>query len=110
MYPRELIGKKAVRTGPVNYGSRAHFMTGQKEEHKDYSYTTDPLIILQATDSHIVVQHPPDSYAAKCGTNAPRLLDCRWIDDQWADYDLILQGINSPTSDLPECAGTELPN
>lgn len=68
---KELVGKTVIRTGPVNYGNGC----------KDYSYTTDPLIILAVTDTHIVYEHQKGFLSGD-----RHILDKRWLDDNWADY------------------------
>lgn len=73
---KELVGKTAIRTGPVVYGNG----------HQDYSYGTDPLIILAVTDTHIVYEH-----AKGCFKSQRSILDSRWLDDKWGDYDELMK-------------------
>lgn len=73
MYPHELIGKKAIRKAPTCYG--------------DHSYTTEPLIILTVTESHIVTKYPECHWLFDKSEDKKHILDYRWIDDNWTDYD-----------------------
>ncbi|MFA5324486.1 MAG: hypothetical protein WC373_17550 [Smithella sp.] len=88
MYPKELIGKKAIRTAPVSYGTHTHFMTGEKSEVKDYSYTTEPLLIVNATDTHIIIKNVEESICHNPSKDRLHILNYRWIDNNWVDYDL----------------------
>ncbi|MDP4158184.1 MAG: hypothetical protein Q8911_00265 [Bacillota bacterium] len=76
MHARELIGKKAIRTGPVDYGNG----------RKDFSYTTDGLFILAVTGSHIVYEHCDSFLEGKRS-----ILDNRWLDENWGDYDELMR-------------------
>ena len=73
---KELVGKTAIRTGPVDY----------RNGHKDYSYTTDGLFVLAVTDTHIVVEHGEGFMK---GTRS--ILNSRWLDDNWGDYDELMK-------------------
>ena len=88
MKASELIGKKAIRTGPTCYG--------------DYSYTTDPLID-KVTD-YVLVKYPEDSFHARLlGNDTPHILDRRWNDDNWTDYEedeLMSIEAPNPTEDI----------
>lgn len=76
MYPHELIGKLAVRKQPVKLGG----------ETMDYSYTSEPILILASTESHIVYDYRHGHFMA----GRKRMLDCRWIDNNWTDYELLM--------------------
>lgn len=76
----ELIGKKAIRTAPTKTCG-------------DYSYTDTPLLILKATDTHIVYQHCNDFEVKMFGTE-PRILRCDYCDDNWTDYDELINVTN----------------
>jgi hypothetical protein len=87
MHPKQLIGKKAIRTAPVSYGKRTPmFGIGGAEENLDYSFTSEPLVILAVTDSHIVYEYP--NYCSYLKGN--HFLDSRWIDNNWADYQALM--------------------
>jgi len=75
MYPTELIGKRVVRAKPCKV----------ETDYLDYSFTTDPIIILDVTDSHIIYSH--------CFLKVVGLLDNRWIDDGWINYDNLFSNI-----------------
>ena len=72
MNATELIGKKAVRKGPIYHGNG----------NPDFSYCDEGTEILNATSDHIVlVSH----YG-----NGEHILDKRWCDDQWIPYDTLV--------------------
>jgi len=84
----ELVGKLAIRTNPVSYG-RNDFTS---EEVKDYSYTTEPLKILKVTDNHILYEYSEDGFIYKVvGNETPHILDKRWLDDNWTDYEELMK-------------------
>ena len=72
MKATDLIGKVAIRTGPMFYSN------GQP----DYSYCSDASEILNATGNHIVLH-------SKYG-GTENILDNRWCDDKWIAYDDIV--------------------
>ncbi len=74
MKAEELIGKRAIRTAPTSNG--------------DYSYFSDPLRIINATNTNIVAE------CRNIGSKGYHIinLDCRWCDDNWCDYDELLNG------------------
>jgi hypothetical protein len=103
MFATQLIGKKAIRTKPCSLSIKGEaddipFMglmgigtgTGAGIRY-DYSYTDEPLIILAATESHVIVKHPEDSFLVRHVGNEPRILDCRWCDENWTDYDELMK-------------------
>ena len=67
MKATELIGKKVLRT-------------------KGDDFTEFPIIILAATDTHIVFDDDPYS-TANINTENFMVLDQNWCDDNWVDYD-----------------------
>lgn len=87
MYPHELIGKLAVRTAPVDYGPRGGglFSDTIVAVNNDYSHTTDPILILAATESHIVYKRLEPMFEGKT-----MLLNSRWVDNSWTDYDALM--------------------
>lgn len=74
---KEMVGKKAIRTAPINYGNGC----------KDYSYTEEGLLILNVTNNHIVVENTEGGILK----NRRHILDSRWIDDNWEDYDELMR-------------------
>lgn len=83
-----LIGKRALRTAPISNG--------------DHSFSSgDPIIILAATEHHIVFRHT--GYFKTITGGKVQTLDSRWVDDNWTDYDELMRlaGIE-PEEDAPE--------
>lgn len=76
MNAKELIGKKAIRTAPVDL----------KNGRKDYSYNNEGLLVLAVTGTHLVVEHV-ESFAK----GSRHILDSRWLDDNWGDYDELMK-------------------
>jgi hypothetical protein len=78
----KLVGKNIVRTKPVSLGTSSGFL-GNGQENFDYSYTTSPLLLCKVTESHLVVitEH----------SDSERLLDNRWMDENWVDYDELIK-------------------
>lgn len=76
---KELIGKKAVRTGPTESG--------------DYSYTTKPLKIVNVTDTHIACEFTEESMF---DTGEIHLFNKKWLDGKWTSYEEIVKGKSSP--------------
>lgn len=83
MKASDLIGKNAIRTKPMNIGNGLH----------DYSLTSSPIHIINATDSHIIYEYLPEY--DRILAEKKRILDCRWCDDNWIDFEFIL----TPVSD-----------
>lgn len=77
MQARDLIGHLAIRTKPTSYG--------------DHSYTDSPLRILAVTENHIACGYPKESVFAHILGNKPHILDYRWLDDNWTDYDELMR-------------------
>lgn len=101
MYAKDLIGKTCIRERPVMierftqrdwlmfYGNRY-----EKTEEADYTYCTNPITIIGATD-HNIVGEQVSVFADK-----PRrvILDERYCDDAWVDLDeLVCPGIQEQT-------------
>lgn len=85
MKATELIGKKAVRTQPIYHISDGGFMAMGLVKKPDYTYTTEPIKILKATDSHIIVER--DCFD---GTKKQVILNILFCDDNWCDYDELI--------------------
>lgn len=80
MFPKELIGKKAIRTAPTCKG--------------DHSYMNEPLFIAKATESHVVYTHPKEnSFSRIISSSTPYILDSTWVDDNWTDYEVLMSDI-----------------
>lgn len=72
MNAKDLIGKRALRTKPVDY----------KNGHHDWSYTGgSPVTIVNVTESHITIRN----------IHGLNVLDSRWNDDNWQEYEAIVQ-------------------
>jgi hypothetical protein len=76
MKATELIGKKAIRTA-------------RTAKIGDGSYTDRPLLILKATDNHIVYAHCADFEVKMFGAELC-ILGCDFCDDNWTDYDELM--------------------
>ena len=111
MYATELIGKKAIRTRPCSLSIKGEDdsplmglmgMATRTGARYDYSHTSEPLIILAATESHIITKRLDDSFIVKMsdGKNKPHILDCRWCDDNWTDYDELMKLADPTVQDL----------
>lgn len=111
MYAYELIGKKAIRTKPVVLGKDAGMfgMGVQVITRHDYSHTTSPVLIVGATENHILYK----SLDSFLDNTRVHILDCRWCDNNWIDYDELMeltsddcvkfvQGINQKLAINPE--------
>jgi len=103
MKAKELIGKNCIRETPVmvkktistGYGL-LYMSSGERvEDFPDYTYCTDPVRIVAATDHNIVCE--------KTGFNGKPFvlnLDERYCDDSWIDYDaLVASGAGLTKSD-----------
>lgn len=78
MKASDLIGKNAIRTRPTNIGNGL----------QDYSHTQSPIHVINATESHVVFEYLPEYDKFLSGKK--RILDCRWCDDNWIDFDFLL--------------------
>ena len=76
MNAKQLIGHNAIRTAATSLG--------------DNSYTETPLLIVHATDTHVVTKHVRDLDKRLFGTN-PHVLNYTWCDDNWIDYDELVK-------------------
>ena len=74
MKASELVGKRAIRTKPVDLGNGS----------KDYSYTTSPIEIVKVTDNHIVHKYK------MFGEEHVSILGERWMDNNWIDYNELI--------------------
>lgn len=87
MHPSELIGKQAIRTKPVKDGYvEQGFMGMTMEPRMDRRYTTSPVTILAVTESHMVCEWKGEF----SGTVHRDILDHRFVDNNWTDYDVLL--------------------
>lgn len=94
MKANELIGKKAIRTGPTCYG--------------DYSYTTEPLLIVKVTENHILTKYPEENMFSKITKDdRPHILNKRWNDDNWTDYDELMNIAEPNTEEVISSAETD---
>lgn len=95
MFAYELIGKKAIRTNPCELRSAEECSGGLFGDvgiglaRHDYSFSSSPIIILVATENHIVYSRTEDEQ--KIFGNKPSVLDRRWCDDNWTDYDELMK-------------------
>lgn len=79
MRAEELIGKLAIRTKPVELGKD---IFGNRS--RDYSYTSTPIRIVNATNEHVVFDYKGTD-AEKAFTHV-HVLDNRWADNNWIEY------------------------
>jgi hypothetical protein len=75
MFANELVGKLAVRTKATRLG--------------DNSYTTNPVRIVKATESHVVVKFTKEDQMARLVglTSKTHILNYTFCDDGWTDYE-----------------------
>lgn len=87
MKATELIGKRVIRTAPVKEnryeptGFGGSFLT----EVDNYYYCENPVTIIAATDTNIIVACESIVGDSISTTN----LSCKYCDDNWTDYDLL---------------------
>lgn len=91
MTAKELIGKNAIRTQPIMEKVRVNnsgmLMIGDHFENQpNYCYTTESIKIVNATDSHIIAE--VKSFMGDKTTT--RILNCQYCDDNWIDYDELI--------------------
>lgn len=114
MFPHELIGKKAIRTKPIQHQAQPTFglfSLGEATEGRlDYSHTSSPIEIVKATKTHIIYRYPDDEFMAAELNRRPHILDHKWIDDNWIDYDVLLQGVEQTTEADLTVDKSALPN
>lgn len=77
---KEMIGKYVTRIAPCDYNGR----------DKDYSYIGERIKILSLDDKHI-------RYASVTGKST---LDERWLDDNWKEYEEIIDIENLSLNEL----------
>jgi hypothetical protein len=82
---KELIGKRAVRTGPTESG--------------DFSHTTEHIIILNVTDTHIAYKYTEESMF---NSERIHLLAKEWQDGKWTGYDEIVEEKPPPDINIEE--------
>ena len=88
MKATELIGRRAIRTKPIEMNRESSSLFPAKNS-LDYSYTQQPIDILYATDSHIVYDY--ENYKQE---RENRILSCQFCDDNWIDYDELMFNVN----------------
>lgn len=79
MFPHELLGQKALRTKEVMLVAAS----SSRPATYEWSYNTNPVIIMAATPHHLVVVSQ-SKYSDK---EKKEILDHRFIDDNWVSYD-----------------------
>lgn len=94
MNAKELIGIEAIRTAPI-YSDRQisndySLFGGEVKSMPDYSYCSSPILIVNATDSHIIYHSKSFDKGEYDFDKEPRVLDCRYCDDNWTDYDSLV--------------------
>lgn len=94
MNAKELIGKRAIREKPMMYkekvsGSGLTYFSVRESivEMPDYALCTEPVKIINATDHHIVCER-----RSILGEARIQVLDERYCDDAWTDYDELIGG------------------
>lgn len=90
MKAKELIGKMAVREQPIineRFVSRGGFMSGEElVKIPNYDLCRLAVRIVGATDHNIVIERKVfDGWKRE-------ILDERYCDDAWADYEALLNG------------------
>ena len=97
MNAKELIGKEAIRTAP--------------NKHPDYSYCSDAVFIVNATDNHIVIKSKGIFDNGKEYEDiTPHILDCRFCDDNWTDYQELINPINTLKEKFKEADSAPIAN
>ena len=82
MTAKQLIGKTAIRIKHTTYAGGCI----------DRSFTSTPIEIINATDTHIVYKHAKGSVEAKIfKSDEPRILPYEFCDDNWIDYTELLK-------------------
>lgn len=94
MYATDLIGKIAIRTKPVMEAHIIHsgFVFGGGDSVRDvpsYYHCTTPILILNATEHHIVYERYPKPSNDR---PEPYILDVRYCDGNWIDYEKLMKG------------------
>ena len=92
MNAKELIGKKAIREKPILkeevVSSDLYIIGSRVQSVPDYTYCVEPEKIINATDHHVVIEREV------FGKPHTMLLDERYCDDAWTDYDELIGGKN----------------
>jgi hypothetical protein len=109
MFANQLIGKKAIRTKPGILSPAddigdipSFFGIGTRKATLDYSFSERPILILAATESHIVFKfcnREERTYGAD-----KHILDNRWCDENWTDYDELMKLAEPEASELMRLA------
>jgi hypothetical protein len=86
MYAGELIGKLAIRTAPVDRGEREVGYSGVVTRCLDNSFTDSPIIILAATESHIVFKYD-SNHDPILDDGKRQVLNYEYCDDNWTSWD-----------------------
>lgn len=97
MYPMELIGRLALRKSPV-------YETEKKIPAMFGGYTTvggenddfmrEPILILAATNTHVIYMGCKQTEEGFRPYGKYKILDSKWVDDEWVDFTTILELIN----------------
>ena len=92
MFAKELIGKTVLRERPVlrkRFIRTGDFLSAAEKEvtDSDYTYTANPVKIVAATDSHIIVE------SKNSFTKEPKqcVLNSTFCDDAWIDIEDLLK-------------------
>lgn len=97
MFAKELVGKTCIRETPVikeRYIQGGGLFYGEvKVKEPDYTYCTDAVKIIAATDHNIVAESEN-----LFGNPVTVILDERYCDDAWIDYNALIGG----TENVPE--------
>lgn len=82
---KKLEGKLAIRKKPIILGDN---IWGNK--NYDYSYTSSPIKIVKVTENHLLTSHEGTKEEKIFGKDI-HILDKRWIDDNWIDYEELIR-------------------
>lgn len=112
MNAKNLIGKMALREKPIEKqimtGGILSFGGPSVSTIPDYSYCTDPVKIVAATEHHIVIEQEMDNVFSQDGPSTKTtILDERFCDDNWADYVKLIEG--STQNFVGEITGKRIP-
>jgi len=86
MHAHQLIGKLAIRTSAMESQVDINMLSVGVAVRQDWSYTTDPIRILAATEHHIVFEYPDNHVLS----GKKYLLNILWVDDCWTDYEALM--------------------
>ncbi|WP_206460412.1 hypothetical protein [Anaerovorax sp. IOR16] len=94
MNAKELIGKEAIRTAPImeeRTVSNGMIAFGETIKHiPNYHFCETHVLIVNATDNHVVVKVKGLFNKKDYDEIEPRILDCRFCDDNWTDYSQLI--------------------